>query len=774
MRLDRPTTRATGAVASADGRAGRTHRRPRLWQLIAVVAAALLAVYYMVGADEQTVLYNAFAPMGALGAFAAAARPATVRRAAWALFGASLLVQWAGDLVWTALDAAGEVPYPSIADLLYLAGYTAMAIAIWWIATRRPLADRAALLDSLILATGACVVMWRLFLSRVIGADTTLEAAAVAIAYPAIDIGLAGLLARLLMGSQPRTFAFRALTLAVGAIFVSDVVYGIQALDGTYTGGIVDAGWMIGYVLMGLAGAHPSSVRLMELGQPASTLSRHRLAVLGGASLLAPVMGIAELLGGEAPDLPFFTACSIVLFLFVILRLDGAFTDVKRTLEVRHRLEDELRHQAFHDPLTGLGNRALFVERLAAAFSAGWSTVGVILLDLDEFKSVNDTLGHQAGDQLLVEVADRLRSAVGATDLAARLGGDEFAVLMTGGDPASAADTAHSVLQALRRPMEVERHLVFVDASAGVAVGHGTADVDDLLRDADIAMYLAKSQGKGRVETFQPTMRAEVLQRVQMRAELADALERGELVLHYQPIVSLDDGDVRSLEALARWDHPVRGLIPPADFIPLAEATGLIVPLGRWVLREACRQAAAWNRAGTGRVVGIAVNIAAAQLRHAAFIADVEQALRDAGLPPHLLTLELTESVVLELDAATRTLGQLKELGVHIAIDDFGTGYSSLGYLSALPIDVIKIDRSFVATLASHDSATAIASTIVAIGRTLAVQTIAEGIEEPEQLAALLALGCGFGQGFLFARPVSADEVTAILGRRAVARDAAA
>jgi diguanylate cyclase (GGDEF)-like protein len=397
--------------------------------------------------------------------------------------------------------------------------------------------------------------------------------------------------------------------------------------------------------------------------------------------------------------------------------------------------------------------------------------VAVLLLDLDDFKTVNDSLGHPAGDALLRRVAERLLAATRGCDTVARLGGDEFAVLLEGvrGD-ADAAVVAERVLDALAQPF------VIGDADGGVAeVGVGTSvgiarsgggGVDALLRDADAAMYRAKQRGKRCYEVFAPALHDAARERLAVQTDLRRALEGdpagGRLWVAYQPIVGMDDGRVTGAEALVRWDHPRRGAVPPAEFVPIAEQTGLVVPLGRFVLADACRVGAAWAAAGSR--ARVAVNLSGRQLPTA--VADVAAALAASGLDPDRLTLEVTESTLLgDTDAVHDTLQALKGMGVGLAIDDFGTGYSSLSYLQRFPIDVLKIDKSFVDRVAGTGRGAALARTIVALGDSLGMLTVAEGVEGEAQRAQLLALGCRLGQGYLFARPMPAGAAAALLGR---------
>jgi diguanylate cyclase (GGDEF)-like protein/PAS domain S-box-containing protein len=430
----------------------------------------------------------------------------------------------------------------------------------------------------------------------------------------------------------------------------------------------------------------------------------------------------------------------------------------------RKELESQLTRQAFQDSLTGLANRALFRDRVAHALersTRGGHSVAVLFLDLDSFKTVNDGLGHAAGDRLLSVIGARLATSMRSGDTVARLGGDEFAVLLEDvSDEAEVQAIAERALAAIRAPVTVAGTEVFVGASIGAAFGRDVASADDLIRNSDVAMYAAKSGGKGRSAVFEAGMHEAVVERQQLEADLRRALERDEFKLVYQPILELSTSRLRGVEALLRWHHPQRGLIPPARFICVAEETGHIVPIGRWVLEQACMQAAAWrgrfwdvDDAGVSDFA-ISVNLSCRQLRDEGLIDHVKSALERSGLPAHMLVLEITESVLVsEIEAATGRLEELRALGVRLAIDDFGTGYSSLTYLQRFPVAVLKIDKSFTDGIgrSAHDAA--IVRTIVALAGTLSLSAVAEGVEDAEQHEALVDAGCEFGQGYHFARP---------------------
>jgi diguanylate cyclase (GGDEF)-like protein/PAS domain S-box-containing protein len=495
-------------------------------------------------------------------------------------------------------------------------------------------------------------------------------------------------------------------------------------------------------------------------------------------------------------------------------RMVGVDLDVTE----RKRLEADLAYQAFHDSLTGLANRALFRDRLAHAIARVGSAregrtehVAVLYLDLDDFKHVNDSHGHAAGDRLLQSVAERLLRATRGFDTVARLGGDEFAVLLEGlGAPEEADLVVARVLRTLAPAITAEGRALTARASVGLVHATPHATAEELLRDADVAMYAAKAAGKGQATTFAPAMREAVLDRRALEQDLRAAVETavsapvdargaslvGTRALHlvYQPIVALATGAVIKFEALLRWQHPTRGAVSPASFVPIAEEAGLIVPLGRWVLREACRQLAAWDitaaRTDAGGWTGgpevttaaevvptsvahLAVNVSGRQLEDTAFVGEVAAALAEYGVAPGRLTLEVTETALMRDTARTMAaLHALKALGVRLAIDDFGTGYSSLAYLQRFPVDLLKIDKTFVDGVARGGPDAALVRTVIALGQTLGLTTVAEGVETAAQREALAALGCTLGQGYLFARPLDADTAGQLVARAAARDDA--
>jgi diguanylate cyclase (GGDEF)-like protein/PAS domain S-box-containing protein len=439
----------------------------------------------------------------------------------------------------------------------------------------------------------------------------------------------------------------------------------------------------------------------------------------------------------------------------------------------QRQAEEHLRHQAFHDALTGLANRALFMDRVQHALDVRSDARGdaaVLILDLDDFKAINDSLGHAAGDALLEEVGRRLRTALSASHTVARMGGDEFAILVEdpAGVPTSVA-VAERLLSQFELPFHLDGREVFVTASVGVAVGR---DGEELLRSADVALYRAKTGGGAQYAVYGPKMDEDVLGRLELISDLRRAQVEEEFVVHYQPIVELATGRLISIEALARWEHPKRGILQPSEFIPLAEETGRIVEIGRWVLAEACRQAAEWKSVLPSRApFAVSVNVSTRQIRRHGIVNDIESALSGSGLEPTALTVEITESVFAERrDELVDVLDDVSGLGVALALDDFGAGYSSLPLLQDLPVAMVKIDRHFVDLIGRGLERAAFVRAIVDLARALSLQVVAEGIEHPAQVAALCNLGCRLGQGFHYAQPLAPAELGAILATGTVPR----
>ncbi|MBG0817360.1 EAL domain-containing protein [Planomonospora sp. ID82291] len=462
------------------------------------------------------------------------------------------------------------------------------------------------------------------------------------------------------------------------------------------------------------------------------------------------------------PEIRVIAAATIALTTLVVIRQIVAFRD-------NASLQRQLSHQATHDTLTQLANRALFAERTAEALAdTGLRGSALALIDLDDFKAVNDRLGHAVGDALLVAVAHRLRACVRWYDTVARLGGDEFAVLLIDVTPAEAGQITERIIRTLRTPVGVDGHELLVQASVGLVDSARDAGASELLRCADVAMYTAKERGKSRYVRYTPDLDVRALEHARLEAEMRRALDGGELFLLYQPVVTLPGGELSGVEALVRWRHPERGLVSPAEFIPVVERTGMIVELGAWVLREACRQMADWkHRYGPAAPVKMSVNVSARQLREQSFAETVAEVLAETGLSPADLVVEITETSVFDGGLAVETVHAVQELGVAIALDDFGTGHSSLGLLRTCPVDVLKVDKLFIDGVTGNTEQAAIATSLLHIARALRLSAVAEGVETAAQAERLHELGYRLAQGFHFAPPLSPGNIEQILeGRR--------
>jgi diguanylate cyclase (GGDEF)-like protein len=436
----------------------------------------------------------------------------------------------------------------------------------------------------------------------------------------------------------------------------------------------------------------------------------------------------------------------------------------------QRELERQLVHQAFHDSLTALPNRALLTDRVTHALhhaARNGTKIALLFLDIDDFKTINDSLGHVVGDEVLKQVAEALRSCLRTSDTAARLGGDEFALLLedTSEVEKAAASIAERVLRAVATPVTIGDTEILVRVSIGVVTGGAGQTADELLRSADVAMYHAKHSGGGKLAVYAPEMHEAVMTRLELKADLERALGAGELDVHYQPIVEIDSGQVRSLEALVRWTHPIRGPISPATFVPFAEETGLIYQIGDWVLERACRDIVRLQGAFPSFVdLAVNVNLSARQILQPPFCDRVREILETSGLPPRLLTLEITESTLMEdVEGVSARLVELRSQGIGIAIDDFGTGFSSLGYLQRFPVDQLKIAREFISDIVRDARTSQLVDAIIRLADSLALRTVAEGIEEEAQRDRLAELGCSYGQGYLFARPQPLEQVARVI-----------
>jgi diguanylate cyclase len=735
---------------------------PAVLTLLSLLVGAVLVVGYFLlpTTDLQDFAYQVPEMLAAVAVLAGVAIHRPHHHRPWLLLAAGLALTAVGDWMWIVLERVyGIEPFPSVADAFYLGGMgLTVAAVVWMVRGRIPDGDRAGFLDALIVAVGVGLVSWT-FLMAPIVADPDAAAAeiAVALAYPMLDILLLGVLVRVLLAPGRRELSLTLIIGALAAYLAADFPYAVIALSDAYTTGhVVDAGWLIGAVLWATAALDPSMTRVAEPVEVSEArLSRWRIALLAVASLMAPAVLVVEWLAGGQIHVPLIAAGSIVLFLLVMARLAGVVSDLRSTLRQRERLEEELERRALHDPLTGLANRTLLSNRLEHALAQRDERVAVLFLDLDDFKTINDNHGHQAGDEMLVAVAEALRQRVRPGDTVARLGGDEFAVLIErGASEGGARDLADRLLEAVKKPVRIAGRDRSIGVSIGISLGaSGVADAEGLMREADIAMYVAKGEGKGGLSVFDPRRHAPVVRSIGLREDLERAIPQQQFELHYQPIVDVDTGDLAGVEALVRWNHPRRGMLSPAEFIPVAESTGAIVALGRWILDAACRQAVTWSRHGHPLADGrfMSVNLSTVQLTYPGFVAFVTDTVERSGLAPGQLLVEVTESASPDEDAATAALVELHSLGVMLALDDFGTGFASMGRLPATPFDIIKIDQSLIAQVATDARTESVVTGVTDLARRLGARCIAEGIENAEQLALLRQVGCHMAQGFHFA-----------------------
>ena len=874
---------------------------------VAVVLGAWLTAMRMAGADSALGQWISNAGLLAVTLPAGTSclvrsRSAGAARRAWVLLGLSALSWGGGQAVWTVYESVHgrEVPFPSAADAGYLLAVVLMTAGLLALpSTSAALSTRLRLvLDGVLVALSLAMLSWEVVLADTLEEGGDSLAAAISLAYLVGDVicGTVALvaLARARHGTRVPVPTLLLLCAGPVAFAVGDSGFTYLTLhDRYYSGHPIDAGWFLGFALLGLAALVPAQseqrsqarhehgtsaglvapyvavvaaigagvVRLTTLGRLGPFLAWGTLTLV--ALLVVPLVlalqentrltrGLearveertAELAGqerwfrslmqnlsdvvtvvdedgtvtyatpssaqhfGRSPDelvgcrlrdwwtthdaarlQPLFAELSARpgttrVFDGEVRHADGRTVPVEATVTSlgaeqavrgfvlnvrdvteRRGLERELAHQAFHDALTGLANRALFSDRVGRSLARRARSnrgVSVLFLDLDGFKAVNDTIGHAAGDRLLQVVAQRLTGCVRPADTVARLGGDEFAVLLEDLGPGEdGSDVAVRIADALRAPVDLDGREVRIGCSCGIAQHAAAESADELLRNADLAMYRAKADNSGGYAVFEPEMHADLVTRLELEEDLRSALDRGEFEVWYQPTVSLSDARWVGCEALLRWRHPTRGLVPPAEFISVAEETGLIVELGTWVLHQACQQAAEWRRTRPEVLgLGVAVNVSPHQLRAPGLLETVDAALRLAGIPASLLTIELTESVLVEHTEQMRDLlAALKARGVRLAIDDFGTGYSSLSYLHRFPVDVLKVDRSFVSGMASGSDEEELTRTIVRLGHSLGLTVIAEGIEDEGEMQSLQDMSCDLGQGYLFSQPVPAERV---------------
>ena len=733
-----------------------------------VAVGTLVYLLYLViapGSPRSVTTINdiaqAIVPLAATVSLVAAGRRASGRlRTSWFLLACAALSWGIGQGIWTWYEVVldQEVPYPSFADVGYLGAVPFLLAGVLWFPSRslRAMGRLRAMIDGLMTVATVAFVSYGTFLGVIYAtSEGDVFERVLAVIYPAADVLTVAVVLAVLARRVDRLGGpLPVVAAGLVSLAVADSAFAYMTAKGTYGNDpVTDLGWPLGFALLALAAAMP--------GEDAAEATTRRMS-LSWFSVSLPylplipgvVVFIAIAFEGESMG-PFLASASSAAALLLVARqmltmlenreLTGSLEET--VAELRER-EGQLEFQAFHDPLTQLANRALFRDRLDHALEQRRDeAVSVLFVDLDDFKTVNDSLGHDVGDRLLVSVGERLRACVRVGDTVARIGGDEFAILIEVDDAGTEGPmVAQRVLSALAVPFSVVGRDLRVSASLGLASGHYESG-EAVLQDADLAMYAAKANGKARVELFERTMRTTAVDRMELVAGVQAAVEAGEMIVYLQPIVDLRTLEVEGHEALVRWQHPQRGLLGPESFMALAEETGDIVSMGWWVLEQACEQAQTWPHGHVG------VNLAARQLLDPAAVTTVAGILSRTGIDPRRVVLEITESVFLDTEAIGHRLHQLRALGMLLAIDDFGTGYSSLSYLTRLPVDIVKIDRSFVERLGGPPGDEVLVRAVVQLARSLGLRSVGEGVETPAQLERLQSFGCDAAQGYLFGRP---------------------
>jgi diguanylate cyclase len=736
-------------------------RRWLIWPVLGVLAGA---AYTLMPSTGSAAALSALVGVSAVTLIAIGVRRLRGRGGlAWLIFMAGQILWVAGDVAYArAALTQPAVPFPSVADFLYLSAYPPMVVALFLLTRDRGPRDLARLLDTAVIATGLGLVYWVFFIGP-IAADATLPVATrfVMAASPTVGVLLFAVVMPLVVRAGRRTPSVWLLTLGSAVTVTGNTAYTLVPYVHPIVMPLIYGGFLFAYCCFAGAALHPSARTLAGTGRRES-FGKGRLALLAASTLLVPAVLFIE--GRTAPDRIDWLAVgigSVVLFLLVLGRMFGFVTKVQLQA-------GQLEELAMRDELTGLANRRLFEERLGVAVAGGRPQVA--MLDLNGFKDVNDRLGHAVGDRLLMVVAARLAGALREGDLVARMGGDEFAVLLPDATAERMTGVVERLTAALRKPVEVDGQELLIGASFGSSDSAGTDDPVEVLRRADVAMYVAKGAGDGGHRRYAVSMDDQSGEQVRLGAELRAALDTGQFRLVYQPIVSLPDARIVSVEALIRWNHPTRGFISPAEFIPVAEQNGLIVELGAWILRTACAQATTWRQSlGDAAPQRISVNVSARQLAEPGFTDLVAHTLAWTGLGAHHLVIEVTETAVFGGGQAVQAVKDLHNLGVRIALDDFGTGHSSLGLLHTVPVDVLKVDKSFVDNITMAGRHSVIATALIQVSHGLGLTAVAEGVETAEQADELHRLGYRLAQGYYFGKPVAEPDF-GTAARRVAAR----
>jgi diguanylate cyclase (GGDEF)-like protein len=740
------------------------------WRADRVVVAGVAALAFpaaLSSANWARVLLEIASAVALVVLWASPMRRRGTARSAWTFLAAGVTLLFVGDLLWDVyLLGPGTPPAVSVADVGCLAAYPLLMVGIVrMVRLRAPGGIAEARLDGVAIASAASLAAWAFMVAPKVNGTGSLVERLVFAAYPVADVVLLAALLWLVLSPGERGAPAKLMFAGLGTLLLADIASAVVPVHvAMFATPRLDPGYALVYALLAGAALHPDAGDLTRSGPPPDRrLHPARLALLGVALCAAPLVAVssADLMSG--PVKWFLVIAAFGIAMLVLTR----FTIGARAHE---SAQDALAYQATHDELTGLVNRPLLLDRVAHALAqrrGDGNGIAILYFDLDRFKPINDTWGHRAGDAVLVEVATRVQNVLRDGDTLARVGGDEFVVLCEGvTGPGDAISIAERVLAAVSKPVQLADAPVTVGASIGIALPSPTSNTPDaLVRDADAAMYRAKEHGRDRYEMYDTEMANWLMERRATETALQLAVGNGELRLVYQPVVQLSSGEVTGFEALVRWVRPGFGVVPPSEFISIAEETGMIVPIGEWVLERACEQLALWNEQNPDRApLDVAVNVSVRQFRQPGFVSAIERVLAKTGIDPRNLLLEVTESMLLtDTDDALARLETAKSLGARIAIDDFGTGYSSLSYLRQFPFDVVKIDKAYTQDLGNGAADTTLLAGIVALTHVLGHTIVAEGAETLEQVMTLQALRCDYVQGYFFSTPLEQEVADALV-----------
>ncbi|WP_433307066.1 putative bifunctional diguanylate cyclase/phosphodiesterase [Actinoplanes sp. CA-030573] len=722
--------------------------RTTLWRWWLGGGILVIAAYSLLPSESllANLTYDAIGLVSGVAIFAAVRLHRPPRPAMWYLFAFGQLASTAGDVLWVYYQfVLDQNPYPSLADVFYLASYPLNAAGLVLLVRRRG-RGASGLVEAAIAAVGLGLAFW-VFVLHPVAADSgsTMLERLIGTTYPAVDVLLLALLARLFADPSGRTVSTRLIGVAAVLLFAADTAFSVVSLYWTADVPVINAAFLLSYVFWAGAALHPSMAVVETAGDPDAHVRPVRLIVLGACATIAPGLMLLPRIGHDNLDRCALAVGSAVLFVLVSVRM-------WQFMRMLRGQAGQLRSLAMTDDLTGLANRRRVEESLRRATVSGRPQIAMI--GLNGFKNVNDELGRAAGDQVLSVLALRISSVVPAGALIARMGGDEFAVLLPDANAEEAQALAGALVAVLHPPVSADGHDLLVGVGVGLAGGAGVEAVE-LLRQAETAMYAAKRGGVP-IRRWTPALDQRDVEYAQLGAELRQALDGGQFRMVYQPIVEMPSGRIAAVEALVRWEHPVRGMVSPAAFVPVAEQNGLIVELGAWILRTACARLALWRTSLGDLAPGrVSVNVSAKQLARAGFASFVASTLAEVGLPAACLTVEVTETAVFEGGPAVATLHELRALGVRVALDDFGTGHSSLGLLQTVPVDTIKVDKSFVDDITEAGRPAVIAEALIRLSGGLGLSAVAEGVETAEQAEVLTRLGYRYLQGYHFGRPAA-------------------